>query len=429
MKTGMKVLIVDDELINLKLLRAVLEGDNIEVVEAQDGTEALNMLGHHPVDAIISDILMPRMDGYRLCQEVRKSERWRNLPFIFYSATYTSENDEKLCYDLGGDRYLRKPSPAPLLLATLTELTATEERRWPIRTLLSEPEVTKEYSERLVCKLEQKNQELALRTEQLEKAQAELEQANRDLDRRVQQRTAELELANQELESFSYTVSHDLRSPLNHITGYIDLVLRGSAGQLDEANLKNLETVRTAARRMADLISALLDLSRLARAEVHFRTVDLSALATEVIGELQFSEPKRTVEVDIAPGLKGDGDPRLLRIVLTNLLGNAWKYSRKQPDARIQMGRIVRAEGDVFFVRDNGAGFDMAYVNRLFQPFQRLHGVYEFEGNGIGLATVRRILTRHNGKIWAESFDRKGATFYFTLNGGDANGECKGNPS
>jgi signal transduction histidine kinase len=408
----MKILIVDDIPANLKLLRAVLEGENIEMVEAADGAQALAVLERESVDAIISDILMPRMDGYRLCQEVRKSERWRELPFIFYTATYISPGDEKLCYDLGGDKYLRKPASAKALLSALREATSVSRKRPSTRAgLPSEFDVMKEYSQRLVSKLEDKNLDL-------EQAREALQQANLELESRVQQRTAELKAANRELEAFSYAVSHDLRAPLRHIGGYIDILMRNCAGQLDDTNLNHLQTVRGAALTMGELIDALLDLSNVTRAEIHRRPVDLSALAAKVFAELQESDPKRVVKVDITPGLNATGDQRLLRIVLVNLLGTAWKYSRKQPNARIEFGKIAGEPADTYFVRDNGAGFDMAYVGKLFGAFQRLHGDHEFEGIGIGLATVQRIIRRHNGTIRAESIGHHGATFYFTLGDG-----------
>jgi signal transduction histidine kinase len=410
----MKVLIVDDMSANLRLLRAVLEAEAIEVVEAPDGAQALALLEREAVDAIISDILMPRMDGYRLCQEVRKSERWREMPFIFYTATYTSPGDEKLCHDVGGDRYLRKPVSAQALLAALVEAMTASRRGRPNRAgLPSEFEVMKEYSERLVCKLEEKNQELEL-------ARVNLQQANQELESRVQQCTVELKVANQELECFAHSVSHDLRAPLRHIGGYIEILLRNCTGQLDEANLKHLRIVQAAAATMGELIDALLKLSRVTRTEIHRQTVDLSALAAEVFAELQESDPNRVVKLEITPGLNANGDFQLLRIALVNLLGNAWKYSRKQPDARIEFGKIAGEVPDTYFVRDNGAGFDMAYAGKLFGAFQRLHGENEFEGIGIGLATVQRIIRRHNGTIRAESIGHQGATFYFTLGGGDS---------
>jgi signal transduction histidine kinase len=406
---SMKILIVDDMPENLRLLRAVLEGENFEMVEASDGAQALAVLEREDVDAIISDILMPRMDGYRLCQEVRKSERWREMPFIFYTATYTSPGDEQLCHDVGGDKYLRKPFEKKALLAALREATDAGRRRPRDRAALpSENDVMKEYSERLVCKLEKKVQEL-------EQARADLQQANLELDSRVQQRTAELKAANQELESFSYSVSHDLRAPLRHISGYIDILLRECGGQLKETHLNHLQTVRAAARTMGELIDALLELSRVTRAEMDRRPVDLSALAAEVFAELQQSDPKRVVKLEITPGLIASGDEGLLRIVLANLLGNACKYSRKRADARIEFGKIPGGAEETYFVRDNGAGFDMAYAGKLFGAFQRLHGFNEFEGIGLGLATVQRIIHRHNGKIRAESVKYQGATFYFTL--------------
>jgi signal transduction histidine kinase len=410
----MKILIVDDMPENLRLLRAVLQGENFEMVEASDGAQALAILEREDVDAIISDILMPRMDGYRLCQEVRRSERWREMPFIFYTATYTSPGDEQLCHDVGGDKYLRKPFEKKALLAALSEATDAARRRPRHRAALpSESDVMKEYSERLVCKLDKKLQEL-------EEARAALQQANLELESRVQQRTAELNAANQELESFSYSVSHDLRAPLRHISGYIDILLRDCGGQLNETHLKHLQAVHAAARTMGELIDALLQLSRVTRAEIHRRPVDLSALAAEVLAELQQSDPNRVVKLEITPGLNANGDEGLLRIVLANLLGNAWKYSRKRPDARIEFGKIPGGEVETYFVRDNGAGFDMACAGKLFGAFQRLHGLDEFEGLGLGLATVQRIFRRHNGTIRAESIGHQGATFYFTLDGGNS---------
>ena len=299
-------------------------------------------------------------------------------------------------------------------MAALREATDAAGRRPRDRAALpSEYDVMKEYSERLVCKLEKKIQEL-------QQARAALQQANLELDSRVQQRTAELNAANQELESFSYSVSHDLRAPLRHISGYIDILLRDCGGQLNETHLKYLQTVRAAARTMGELIDALLELSRVTRAEIHRGPVDLSALAAAVFAELQQSDPNRVVKLEITPGLNASGDEGLLRIVLVNLLGNAWKYSRKRPDARIEFGKIPGGAADTYFVRDNGAGFDMAYAGKLFGAFQRLHGCDEFEGIGLGLATVQRIIHRHNGKIRAESIEHQGAIFYFTLDDGDS---------
>jgi signal transduction histidine kinase len=408
----MKVLIVDDAPVNLKLLRAILETEGVEVAEAVDGLQALEVLEREKVDIIISDILMPQMDGYRLCQEVRKSERWRSVPFVFHTATYTSKDDEKLCYKLGGDAYLRKPASRSQILEVLAKWGGVPGIR-PVGPAGSadEVDVMKEYNARLVSKLEEKNR-------QLEQARAALQQANQELEWRVEQRTAELGVANEELESFCSSVSHDLRAPIRHIGGYIDVLMRDCAGKLSEADLDHLRGALRAADSMSRLIDALLELSKVTRAEIRHRTVNLSEMAEEIVAELRTGEPARTVQVTVCPDITVAGDPVLLRVMMSNLLGNAWKFTRKQAAARIEFGRTREAGGNTYFVRDNGAGFDMAYVGKLFQPFQRLHGAFEFEGTGIGLATVRRIVQRHNGSIRGESLGRQGATFYFTLGGG-----------
>jgi signal transduction histidine kinase len=431
----MTVLIVDDRPVNLKLLRAVLEEENLSVVEAQNGIEALEVLSKEKVDAIISDILMPQMDGYRLCQEVRKNETFQALPFIFYTATYTSPSDEKLCYELGADKYLRKPAPAEVVLAALTEAANLAGRTPPKRAQASETHVMREYSQALVSKLETKNieleqakkhleetnEQLLWRSEELERARVELVKINRELDQRVRERTRELESTNLELEAFSYSVSHDLRAPLRHISGYADLVLKNGAAQLDETNRQRLDAIRQAVPKMAGIIEALLELTRVTHSEIHRVPVDLGALAREVFAELQAGAHGRAVQMDASPGLTANGDPRLLRVVLTNLVGNAFKFTAKQAYARIQFGRIGSDVGCAYFVRDNGAGFDMAYAEKLFGAFQRLHSQTDFQGTGIGLATVQRIIHRHNGRAWAEGVTGRGATFYFTLGGGGAN--------
>jgi signal transduction histidine kinase len=436
--SDMTVLIVDDRPVNLKLLRAVLEAENISVVEAENGIEALDLLSKERVDAIISDILMPQMDGYRLCQEVRKNEMFQALPFIFYTATYTSSSDEKLCYELGADKYLRKPAPADAVLAALTEAANLAGRTPPKRAPVSETHVMREYSQALVSKLEAKNielehakkhleetnEQLVWRSEELERARVELVKINRELDQRVRERTRELESSNLELEAFSYSVSHDLRAPLRHIAGYAELVLKNGAAQLDKTNRERLDAIRQAVQRMGGIIESLLELTRVTHNEIHRAPVDLGALAREVFAELQAGAQGRAVQMESTAGLTADGDPRLLRVVLMNLVGNAFKFTAKQAHARIEFGRIGSDVGCAYFVRDNGAGFDMAYAEKLFGAFQRLHSQADFQGTGIGLATVQRIIHRHNGRTWAEGAPGRGATFYFTLGGGAKSATC-----
>lgn len=227
-------------------------------------------------------------------------------------------------------------------------------------------------------------------------------------------RGKELARSNAELEHFAYLIAHDLRAPLRGINGFSQILLEDHAETLDEEGRDYLARIRTGALRMGRLIDELLDLSRLTRAEMRRETVDLSAMALDIAAGLRDGEPERAVRFAIAEGLVANGDPRLLRVAMYNLLGNAWKFTRREPEAHIELG----AEGPVFFVRDNGVGFEMTYSEKLFGTFQRLHTADEFEGTGIGLASVQRIVERHGGEVWAEGVVGKGATFYFTLRPG-----------
>jgi len=250
---------------------------------------------------------------------------------------------------------------------------------------------------------------------ELRKAQDELLDFNRTLEQRVRERTAALEAANRELEAFSYSVSHDLRAPLRSIDGFTRMLLERYSSQIEPTGLDYLHRVRNAAVRMNRLIDDMLKLSRIGRAELRRESVDLSGLAAEVIDDLRERDPERQVQVEIAPKLMVTGDASLLRILLENLLGNAWKFTSKTAEARITIGTKTRDGECLYYVRDNGAGFDMAHAKQLFTPFQRLHTEDEFPGTGIGLAIVQRIIARHDGHVWAEGKEGAGATVYFTL--------------
>jgi len=247
--------------------------------------------------------------------------------------------------------------------------------------------------------------------QRVEKRTHELQERNEALRRNA----AELLAANQELDAFAYSVSHDLRAPLRSIDGFSQVLLEDYAEQLDEAGRDSLRRVRAASQRMGTLIDDLLKLARVTRVEMRSELVDLSGMARDIAAELQRTDAGRQVEFVIAPGLNARADPPLLRVALENLLRNSWKYTAKQPRPRVEFGSIEANGGQAFLVRDNGAGFDMKYMDKLFGVFQRLHSAAEFEGTGVGLATVRRIITRHGGRIWAEGAVDQGATFYFTL--------------
>ena len=233
-----------------------------------------------------------------------------------------------------------------------------------------------------------------------------------ELDRR---RAVQLEAANKELEAFSYSVSHDLRAPLRSIDGFSLALIEDHADQLGLEAKSFLDRIRAATKRMAQLIDDLLNLARVTRTEMRHEAVDLGAMAKSVLADLQSGDPQRSVECVVGEDIIGHGDSRLLRVVLENLLGNAWKFTMNKPRARIELGMSQQDGGPVYFVRDNGPGFDMAYVDKLFGTFQRLHAATEFPGTGIGLASVRRIIHRHGGRVWAEGAMDKGATFSFTL--------------
>lgn len=245
--------------------------------------------------------------------------------------------------------------------------------------------------------------------------EAEIRQLNADLERRVEVRTAQLRHSNAELEAFSYSVAHDLRAPLRAIEGFSRALQEDCGGQLDEAGTRHLERICSATGRMAALIDDLLMLSRISRVELRRTSVDLSKTARSVAAELRSRQPERDVHFEIEDGLLVTGDETLLRIVLANLLGNSWKFTSEAPSARIAFGAEQWDGERCFFVRDDGVGFEMDYMEKLFTPFQRLHSSSSFPGTGIGLATVKRIVQRHNGRVWAESAPGQGATFYLTI--------------
>jgi signal transduction histidine kinase len=437
-----KILIVDDRPANLRALAQTLAEVDAEVVQAGSGNEALTACLNHTFSLAILDVQMPGMDGFELAELLRGDPKTAHVPIMFLTAALTDEAHQFRGYHTGAVDYVLKPYQPHVFLGKVRVFLDLERQR---NELLSHRERLEEMVRTRTAELDASNQALRqsqtaalnmmedavrsrdqfaqahanLQREMAERRAAEerVRKLNAELEQRVRDRTAELEAANKELEAFSYSVSHDLRAPLRAMDGFSQALLEDCAGHLDARGQDYLARVRAAAARMGALIEDLLKLSRATRAELHRETVDLSALARSVADELRHGDRDRTVEIRVADGLATPGDARLLRIVLGNLMGNAWKFTSRQPQAWIEVGGREIDGAPAFFVRDNGAGFDMQYAAKLFGAFQRLHSAAEFPGTGIGLALVQRIMHRHGGRIWAESTIGEGATFYFTLEG------------
>jgi two-component system, NtrC family, sensor kinase len=381
-----KILAVDDSLTYLHELADALKGEGYEVVMARSGEEAIELLAVETVDCILLDLVMPGLGGHQTCERIKTAPGVRDIPLIMLTAL---ANREAMIQGLaaGADDFISKSSDFEVLKARV---------RAQIRRKQFEDE-NRRIREELLRK-------------EVEATSARAAQAL--AESRVVL-VEELERKNKELEAFSYSVSHDLRTPLRSIDGFSKALLDDWADQLDPKGRDYLGRVRAAAQRMGELIDDLLELSRVGRADLRRGRTSLSEIARTVTVELRKSEPDRQIEIEVRGALTADADRRLMKVVLENLLGNSWKFTKKAPAARIEFGSD--RDGIVYFVRDNGAGFDMTYAERLFQPFQRLHKNADFPGTGIGLATVHRIVDRHGGRVWAEGTVGVGATFYFTV--------------
>jgi two-component system, sensor histidine kinase and response regulator len=404
------ILIAEDSPTQAEKLKHILESQSYHVMAAVNGRQALEMARAETPTLIISDVMMPEMDGYQLCHEIKSDPALSNIPVILVT-TLSDPQDVIRGLECRADNFIIKPYDERHLLSRIQFVLVNREMREHDHTSIG---VEVHFhgqrhfitADRLqILNLLLSTYEAAIqRNQELTTAKNELRRSN-----------ASLEAANKELESFSYSVSHDLRAPLRAIHGFTDMVLNEDTSQLDDSGREHLVRVQKACTRMGNLIDDLLNLSKVTRCDFNRAPVNLSAIATAVLADLQRTQPDRKLNCRIDDKLVANGDARLLQIVLENLLGNAWKFTGKQKDPVIELTSKRQDDQQVFIVRDNGAGFDMAHANKLFGAFQRLHSAEEFPGTGVGLATVQRIIQRHGGRIWAESAPDAGAKFCFTL--------------
>jgi signal transduction histidine kinase len=368
-KSEPRLLIVDDNAANLRLYRAILKDAGAELLTARRGEEALALAAAHSFAMVLLDVhLAGPMDGFEVARRLMEIGGDAAPPIVFVSAVYTHTEDAFRGYRLGAVDYILSPV-VPQILRSKASVFIRLHR---------------------------------MRSEAHEQAVA-MEQAYR-----------ELRLAHTELEHFSFSVSHDLRAPLRQITGFAELSQRQAIEPA--ARETYLRHIVEATGRMNKLIDDLLMLSKISRTEVHGVPVNLTSMAQEIAHELGRTEPQRSVQWSVAADLEAEGDPGLLRTAVSNLLSNAWKYSEGIHSPTIEVGRVEGPREEVFFVRDNGVGFDLkAAEGRLFRPFQRFHPDSRFKGTGIGLSIVHRVVAKHGGDIWAESTPGRGTSFYFTL--------------
>jgi len=525
----MKILVVEDTEDARLLLIDQLQVNGYEVDDAVNGVDALQKARQRPPDLIVSDILMPEMDGFELCRQAKHDPELRKIPFVFYSATYTNAQDEQFALSLGASRFVVKPQDPKKFMRIIEDVLeehVSGELSVPESPMVTDDVLQHLHNETLTKKLNKKVKQLGKQQEYLQlitdampvlmsdidtaycyryvnktyeqwyhvsrentigkpmqeiigkqafeilkpyvdraltgelvtvetkytikgksdcyilaryiphsgengevsglfemisditarkKSEQELALHKEHLQELVNERTSQLDASYKELESFCYTVSHDLRSPLRSISGFCNMLTEDYASTIDNTGKDYLARIIKSVKNMGTMIDHLLELSRFTSCEMKYDIVDLSAMAAEVADVMRQNYPGRNVECIIKQGLKVNGSDSLLRIVMENLFDNAWKFTAKNKMARIEFGSRKKGEKQIYYVSDNGAGFNMEYAGELFVPFRRLHNVEDYPGTGVGLASIKRIIQRHGGDIWVNSEPNKGATFSFTL--------------
>jgi signal transduction histidine kinase len=365
------ILVVDDNPANRRLYQATLHDLGAELYTASSGEEALARCGERHYAMILLDVHLSGMSGFEVAQAIRDKHEGQDAPIVFVSAMYVHAQDTYRGYRLGAVDYILSPVVPEILRAKAAVFIRLHRMRLEAQ------------------------------------AQAQV----------VEKAYRELRTVHAEMEGFSYSVSHDLRTPLGQVAGFADLLQMCHAGALPDKAREYVGYIQGAAGRMNSLIDDMLLLGNLTRTEMQVQPADLSHMAQALLEELALTHPRAHAQFEVEKGLLAKGDPRLLRVALSNLLSNAWKYTAGVPRPRVEFGHTQGADGAaVFYVRDNGAGFDVSAAGeRLFHPFQRFHTEAMFQGNGVGLAIVQRVIEKHGGRIWAESSPGQGATFFFTL--------------
>ncbi len=452
-RSRVEVLIAEDSPTQAAHLKYILERQDFQVVATRDGKEALAALRRHKPSIVIADILMPEMNGYELCRQIRADGALADLPLILLTAL-SDPQDVFKGLECGADNFLTKPYDPANLVARIEFLLAnahlgnrekvqtsmevflagrkhviTSDRAQILNLLLSTYEAAvqknqqlatardelKKLNEQLEEKVQERTASLEAEVVERKRAEAEVRKLNEELELRVSERTVELEAANRELEAFSYSVSHDLRSPLRAVGAFSNDLRDGFSTLLPTEARELLNRVIANSQRMTHLVDDLLRFSRLSRQPLSRRPVEVSAIVNSLLEELGRQQPERAFEIRVGGLPNCVGDPSLLTQVFANLLANAFKFTRRVEKPVVEVGYLPEEGGGAYFVRDNGAGFDMRYAERLFGVFQRLHSQEQFEGTGVGLSVVHRIIQRHGGRIWAQAQVGKGATFFFTI--------------
>ena len=409
------ILIVEDSMTQAELLRRILVQQGYRVTVARDGAEGLAAARKEPPKVIISDITMPVMDGFEMCQAIRQDAALRDMPVILLTML-TDTRDVIHGLNAGADYYVTKPFNEEYLLSRVNAALKNPPRHGDEKfemelSIDGEKYQVRAGRQQIMNLFISIYENAALKNSELIVAQEQLNKTNETLE----EKTRALEESNKNLEGFAYSVSHDLRTPLRAIDGFSQQVLKNYGDTLDDEGRRLLNVVRDNTLKMNQLIDDILAFYRTGRQGISRVEVNMEGLAREVFEELKGAAAGRDLAVEIKPLPPTSGDHAMLRQVWVNLLANAIKFTGHTPAAALQIGSYVEGKESIYFVKDNGAGFNMQYAEKLFGMFQRLHGDAEFEGTGIGLAIVKLIITRHGGRVWAEGKVDEGATFYFAL--------------